>query len=178
MAIPQIVVTKDWADPDSTKPASGSVRFDLTGQLIIGGTAVQPRPAIAQLVDAAIAQPLVPTDGGDSEALYNVTEDIQGSPTVRYAIQVPSTPPGSRSVSDAVTTQGSPLLSSATAAFVLGDVGKVVWSPAYRVGAKVYSLIDGTTVRLTVPAATTGVGVELLVGAQVALTSLDPITQG
>jgi hypothetical protein len=177
VAVPQIVVTKDWVDPDSTVPASGTVRFDLTGQLIIDGTAVTPRPAIAQLVAGTIAQPLTPTDDGDSPALYWVTEDIQGSPTVRYAVQVPSAPPGSRAVSDGVTVQGDTTVTSATAAWTGGDVGKVVWSPAFPVGTTVASVTNGTTAVLSAPATLAATGVHLLIGAQVDLTSLDPITQ-
>lgn len=182
MAIPSIVVQKTWGDPDSTTPASGTVRFDLTGQLIVGGEAISLMPAIAKLVEGAINQPLTPTYGIDgqetSPALYWVAEAIQGAPVRRYAVQVPAAPEGSRSVSDGSTVVGTQVITSASAAFTSDDEGLVLWSPAFPVGVTIMEVLDDHTAQLSGAALTTHAGdVELLIGAQVDLTSLDPITQ-
>lgn len=180
MAIPVIVVQKTYGDPNATPPASGSVRFDLTGQVLVDGEAISPMPAIAKLAAAAINQPLTPTHGitgqSTSPALYWVAENIQGAPIRRYAIQVPAAPDGSRSVSDGIAAQGTDNVVSASAAFTSDDEGKVLWSPAFPVGVTIMEVIDASTAQLSQPALLSDTGLELLIGAQVELTSLDPIT--
>lgn len=181
--VPLIVVQKTWGDPNSTTPAAGSVRFDLmTGQVLVDGEAISPQPAIAKLVAAAINQPLTPTYGitgqATSPGLYAVAESIQGAPVRRYVIQVPAAPEGSRGVSDGVTVQGSATLSSASADFDADDdEGLVLWSPVFPVGVTIMEVIDASTARLSQPALLSATGQELLIGAQVDLTSLDPATQ-
>jgi hypothetical protein len=179
--VPVIVVQKTWGDPNATPPASGTVRFDLTGQLIVGGEAISPQPAIAKLVAAAINQPLTPTYGIEGQettpALYQVAEAIQGAPVRRYAIQVPAAPPGSRSVADGVAVQGEATVTSATADFTDDDLGLVLWSPAFPVGATILDVGSSTSATLSAAALVSATDQELLIGAQVELTSLDPITQ-
>lgn len=181
MAVPLIVVQKTWGDPNSTTPAAGTVRFDLmTGQLLVDGEAISPQPAIAKLVNAAVNQPLTPTYGITGQetgpGLYAVAESIQGAPVRHYVIQVPAAPEGSRSVSDGITEQGDVDVVSATADFTDDDVGLVLWSPAFPVGVTVMAVADAHHATLSQAALADATGAQLLIGAQVELTSLDPVT--
>lgn len=59
---------------------------------------------------------------------------------------------GNRTVTDAITTHNSAVLTSATAKFSSADVGRVVVGTAIPAGATITAVTNGTTVTLSTPA--------------------------
>lgn len=80
----------------------------------------------------------------------------------RYALVA-----GARAVTDASTTTGSPTLTSATAAFVAGDVGKAVSAAGVPAGTTITSVQSGTSVTLSANATATAAGVAAVIGGTV-----------
>jgi len=79
-------------------------------------------------------------------------------PTAAGAIP---TPPAAKNFSDAVTVLNSATLTSATAAFVAGDVGRVITGTGIPTGTVISSVTNATTVVLSNPATAAGTGVSV-----------------
>lgn len=78
---------------------------------------------------------------------------------------------GARAVTDAATTAASAVLTSATAAFVAGDVGKPVAGAGIPAGTTILSWQSATSVTMTANATVAGTGVALTIGGIVTGTS-------
>lgn len=76
-----------------------------------------------------------------------------------------------RSVSDAATTNGDATLTSATAAFTAGDVGKPVSGTGIPAGTTIASVTNATTVELSAAATATAAGVTVNIGIALAAAS-------
>ena len=176
--ITRTVVTADFDRPDGSAPA-GTVTFSLTGTLRDPATSetVDPGTVVATVSGSgSIAQPVAATDDAGIEPTtrqYYVTVALLGAPTRSFYMTVPHAPPGSRAVADAVATNGSPTVTSATAAFTGADVGKYVFCPAFPSGAQIVSVTNSTTAVLNASAFQSGTGLAFVVGAQVDLSSVD-----
>lgn len=177
-----IVVTEQIGTPAGTSP-TGSVQFLLTEEIV----APQECSAIvvgADYVNGLLAQQLVANDldsSGDpispATTMYGVKQEISGAAPREYFITVPAVPPGSRSVSDVVTVNGTSQITSATADFSVDDVGAYILLNNGLVvppGTQIYSFIDSHTVTLTQTPTASLTGVEILIGASVSLGSLRP----
>jgi hypothetical protein len=70
----------------------------------------------------------------------------------------------SRTVTDGVTTSGDATLTSATAAFVAGDVGKPISGTGIPAGTTILSRTSGTSVELSANATATGTGISIVIG--------------
>ena len=70
------------------------------------------------------------------------------------AKQVPATSDG-RTVADAVVTNGSTAMTSASGAFAATDVGRAVFGPGIAEGTAIAAVVDASTVTLSVPATPT-----------------------
>lgn len=70
----------------------------------------------------------------------------------------------SRTVADAVTTNADATLTSATAAFVVGDVGKVITGAGIPVGTTILSRTNATTIELSGNATASATGVTIVIG--------------
>lgn len=71
-----------------------------------------------------------------------------------------------RTVADAVTTgtNTSPIITSATAAFVAGDVGKLIVNPQFPAGTYIVSVTNATTAVMSANAAAAGTAESLTIG--------------
>jgi len=78
---------------------------------------------------------------------------------------------GARAVTDAVTTAASAVLTSATAAFVAGDVSKPVGGAGIPAGTTILSWQSATSVTMNANATVAGTGVALTIGGIVTGTS-------
>jgi len=74
---------------------------------------------------------------------------------------------GPRTVADGATTNGSTQITSATAVFVAGDVGRFVTGTGIPAGAYIASVTNATTAQLSVNATATGAAVSLTFLGQV-----------
>jgi hypothetical protein len=109
--------------------------------------------------------------------MYRCEQNIDGATPRAFFVTVPAVPPDSRVVTDAVTTIGSPIVTSATAnftdddldAYVLLDNGLVV--PA---GTTIATVISATQVSLSWTPEAALTGATLMIGASVALSALRP----
>lgn len=81
-----------------------------------------------------------------------------------------------RSTADGAVTSGSTTVSSATIAFVAGDVGKVVQCPGVPVGTVIASVTSGTAAVMSAEANTTGSGLALAVGTPATVSSADVLS--
>jgi hypothetical protein len=174
------VVLGMWANSDDSD-TTGSVTFLLAPELVdlTGGETVPSKPVIAGLLAGVLVQDLVANDAPGSElstttSQYFVTEEVTGSPSASYWISVPSEPPGSRTVADAVVVNGSNLVTSATAAFTSGDVGAYVFTPEIPTPARILAVVNSTTAQLSQSAVASGSAQTLVVGASATLASLRP----
>lgn len=175
-----IVVTQEYGSPDGYDSPTGGVEFQLTEAIVSPGY-VSPITVPAPLSLGGIAQELVANDLDSAgqpispeTTQYQVRENILGSAEQDYYVTVPARPPGSRSVSDAITAEGLRTLVSATAAFTVDDRGAYVFVPGFPVGTQIQTVVDAHTVTLTQAATATATGVALLIGASVALSALRP----
>lgn len=179
-----IYVVQSYLRPDGTSP-TGRVTFDLL-KAIEAPEYVSPTRELAVVSEALVVQQLYALDAdsaGDpltpSTLQYRVVEEMLGADPQEFYVTVPAAPPGSRSVADAVVTQGSQLLTSATAAFTEDDedayvlVGNGGLVPP---GAQISDVVDSTTVQLSRAATAAATGASLLVGASVSLAELRPPT--
>lgn len=173
-----IVVMKQFVGADGT-PSTGSVTFTLTRNLLdpVDGETVPAVPVKALLdVTGVAAQQLWANDVTGLEppnTQYQVVEEVSGGQR-SYFVTVPHAPPGSRTVTDGAVTQGSALLSSATAAWTSADVGKYLAVPGVTPGVKVLRVTSGTAATMTTAATATGTGLSVVIGAEVSLTTLEP----
>jgi hypothetical protein len=91
-----------------------------------------------------------------SSAKYIVIDDNH------FAVNGATAP---RLVTDGVTTSGSPIVTSATAAFTSADVGMLITGPGLSSAAYIASVNSATQVTLTANATSTATGVSLTVSA-------------
>lgn len=176
MAITEVVLTGVWTSPDRDVLA-GDVLLSLTGGLrdATDGLVV-PAESFHVYLDenGAIAVQVYATDDPDCEPSgrqYYVRERIIGASERSYYLDVPRAPEGSRTVLDAVTISGSLVVTSATAVFVNGDVGKYVTSPQLPALTKIASRTNATTVVLSAQALTSASGIQLVIGASQGLAA-------
>lgn len=170
-----IMVLRDWTGSDGSTP-NGDVEFTLTAAMTNEdtGESVPQTKVPAELVNGAIAQSLVANDQTVPATLYEVVENISGATVRSYYISVPSEPPGSRQLSDAVTTQGDLTLESDSGDFTDDDIGSYLFAPGiFATGTQILTVVDSENVTVSTGALTTGTGGSVLVGAQVQLASLD-----
>ena len=73
---------------------------------------------------------------------------------------------GSRTVTDGATTSSSTTITSATAAFVAGDVGTIITGGSIPVGATIASVTNGTTAVLSAAPTATATAVPFTITAQ------------
>jgi hypothetical protein len=176
-----IVVVALWGEPgDTTSWPTGEVTFDLTEDI------QQPEAIVAKTVRCVpafgtFAQQLAANDKDSTgESLfpattqYRVTENLLGAPEQDYYITVPAVPPGSRSVSDGVTTEGMQTLTSASADFTDDDLNAYVLLPQFPAGTQISVVLSSSAVTLSTAASASATGVEVLIGASVSLQSLRP----
>lgn len=178
-----IIVTDSIASPDGSAPPPGTVQFQLTDEIVL------PQECAAKVIGASyvgglLRQELVANDldsNGDpispATTMYRCEQNMDGATPRAFFVTVPAVPPGSRVVTDAVTTTGSPLVTSATAdftdddfdAYVLLDNGLVV--PA---GTTIATVVNSTTISLSWTPQAALTGATLMIGASVALSVLRP----
>lgn len=76
-----------------------------------------------------------------------------------------------RTVSDGVTTNGSPSITSATAAFIANDVGKPISGTGIPAGTTIASVQSATAATMSANATATGSGVTFTIGVALAAAS-------
>lgn len=182
-ALVPIIVTDDIGQPDGSEPPTGTVTFQLTDEI------VGPSPCAAKVIGAArvagaVAQQLVANDFDSTGAplspattMYRVADAVGAAAEVDFFITVPAQPPGSRTVNDGVTTPGSNVLTSATAAFTGADLGAYVLvanGEAVPPGTAIQAILSGTQVELTRAAPAGASGLSVMVGASASLSELRP----
>jgi hypothetical protein len=182
-----IVVTEDWTVPDGSETPTGEVDFLLSDE-IASPTYVSPRLVVCGIDQGALVQQLVANDLDSTGAplvpaatTYRIRERINGATDQTYFAVVPAVPPGSRSVVDASTADGSNVITSVTAAFTGADVGAYVLvanGTAVPVGAQIVEVQTSTTAVLSATATESLVGASLLVGASVRLSDLRVLAGG
>lgn len=102
-----------------------------------------------------------------------VTSGARATPTVSStATGVVVSYPGSRTVTDAVTTNASATLTSATANFTSADVGKSIYGMNIPFGATIQSVTNGTTAVLSSNATATGGSATETIGASTVVYSV------
>ena len=79
---------------------------------------------------------------------------------------------GARTVSDAVTTNSSATLTSASANFTAGDVGKSIAGTAIPPGTTIQSRTSATTITMSSSATATATSVEAVIGASTVVYSI------
>ncbi len=178
-----IIVTDAILEPSGAGSPTGRVQFQLTEEI------TGPEQCAAKLVEAdyvggVLAQQLYANDFDNtgspispSTTMYYVAQDVDGAAAQTFFITVPATPPGSRSVEDAVVEQGSALLTSATAAFTSDDVGKFVLvgnGSVFSPGTQILGITSSTVAQLDRSASSSGTGVSLMIGASASLSELRP----
>ncbi len=176
MAATPIIVTGEFLEPDGS-PSAGSLTSSLTlpfsnGGVSYGGTRFTYFDASGRLAQALVANDDAGSAPSDSQWYCEVR--VVGAPTISGYISVPSVPPGSRSVTDAVLTDGSTSLTSTTGAFDADDVGVYLFAAGLPVGCQIASVESSTAVTTTLVATESGSGESLLIGASVPLSDLLP----
>lgn len=96
MAFTMVPLTHTFLNPDGT-PASGSVRFSLSGRMTNGTSTIMPAEPITATLDASghLSQTVPANDdtatvSTDTYPHWDVTISIAGARTEEYAIVVPS----------------------------------------------------------------------------------------
>lgn len=178
----RIVVTEDYGSPDGYDVPTGTVTFNLDEAITSPGY-VMPITTPVFLSGGAFAQEMTANDfdsAGDpispATTLYRVTEQIDGSPMQEWFATIPASPPGSRAIVDGIVVQGERLLLSTTASFTSNDLGAYVLLNGFPVGTTITEVIDSHTVQLSTSPAASATGVDVLIGASVALSALRPPT--
>ena len=175
MTATPIILTGSFLNPEGL-PAAGSVVASLTEAIANGGQSIGQLVRFAYLDENGnLALAVVSNlDAGTSPAgsQWYCTVDLVGSPRTAGYVSVPAAPVGSRSVTDAVTMQNSVVLTSATASFVSGDVGKYVACEGIIPLTTIAAINSSTSVNLSLPATASGTGLTLLIGAQADLFTL------
>lgn len=175
-----IVVVADWGEPGGDSP-TGTVTFFLT-EPITAPSAVGCRPVPVELSDGALAQQLYANDKDSAGnplvppvTMYRVAVALDGAPEDEWFALIPAAPPGSRAVTDAVATQASNLITSATADFTSGDLGAYVLvdnGTTVAVGAQITEIVSASVAKLSGSATASTTNSALLIGASVELATL------
>jgi hypothetical protein len=76
---------------------------------------------------------------------------------------------GGRTLADGVTTNGSPIVTSATGAFTSADVGRVISGVGIPTGSFIFSLNSATSVNISQNATATGSSISITIGAAAVL---------
>jgi hypothetical protein len=175
-----IVVTEDWTEPDGTDTPTGMVEFNLLENILSPGYCTA-KTVRASLANGVIAQQLIANDFDSSGAplvpsttQYQVVERILGSPEQMYYVTVPASPPGSRTISDGEVTEGLTTLTSETAAFTDADALAYLLLPGFPVGTQIANVVSATEVNLFSGATASASGLQVLIGASVALSAIRP----
>lgn len=130
---------------------------------------ITPEDVVAYL-PVEVLKGAFPKVYGDVQGLKHTTFEIQG-PFFADQIGFPLmgllgdvTTTASRSVSDGVTTSGSPNVSSATAAFTAADLGKSIGHANIPAGAVIQTVTSGTAVVMSQNSTATGAALTLVIG--------------
>lgn len=180
--IPRIVLTGLWTGPNGPARA-GRVEVSLTGAMTdaAGGEVVATFTAVARVRrgETALQVPANDAEGVEpADRRYFVQEQLAGSAPRSYYVTVPAAPEGSRPVADGRFDEGGSALSSATAEFDGGDVGRYVTADGLAELTTVVEVLDGQTARISPPALEARVDAAVLIGAQAALADLYPPAPG
>lgn len=134
-----------------------------SGWASLSGAGTPSEETTIKKFSGSSSQKIVCTAGQAKYISQTVVLDPRRFYELRGWVYVPSA--AVRSVSDGVTTSGSTTLTSATAAFVSTDIGRVVSGAAFAPGTVILSVTNGTTVVLSLAAGATGTGQTVNLGA-------------
>jgi hypothetical protein len=134
-----------------------------SGWAALSGAGTASEETTIKKFPGSSSQKIVCTAGQAKYVSQTVTLDPRRFYELRGWVYVPSA--AVRTVSDGVTTSGSVTLTSATAAFVSTDVGRIVSGTAFAPGTAISSVTNGTTVVLSIAAGATGSGQTVNLGA-------------
>jgi collagen type VII alpha len=128
-------------------------------------------------VDGSGAVLRVRTSNGGSGYSYNATGTVTGGTGTGFTLSygasgspiwgtptISSVFTTSRTVTDAVTTSGSTTLTSATASFVIGDVGRSIYADGIAVGTYLLAYVSPTQITMSQPATRTATSVPATFG--------------
>jgi hypothetical protein len=125
---------------------------------------------VVKYLPVEVLQGAFPKTYGEVKGLQNTTFEMAGpvyADAIGYSLMGilgDVTTTASRSVNDGVTTSGSTTVTSATAAFVAGDVGKSISATGIPTGAVISTRTSATAVVISSAATATGSGLTLTVG--------------
>jgi hypothetical protein len=125
-------------------------RKEMVGMLVSGGTG-GPIPDGTTIVSVTSASTAVLSNTVTASAVDSTTTDVDITPA--------------RTVTDAVLN-GTTTLTSASATFTTGDIGRSIVGPGIPPGTTIASRTSGTEVELSAAATASGPGVRVTIGAQ------------